>query len=436
MVRWLWRATSDLPIQYAPLLAHIGRVADPLLTRLLPRQPLLGPEATEWAGLAAEHALILAERVFRAAVEGETEESQRAMDRLGGTSPDLSGGLLPSLAGILTCAGAERQCWLTAYYGAIRYGILLDRGAMWRLLEQELRPVEQIAARVRRLAARRACLNDLEQRESADERTKGLSRDERWNYPSLARWDRGRLAVDYFYGNSQALLAEAQGMDVIDPDAAAALFQQARTAADQATRLYRALATQTGKWDRTVYGLLHQGLIELVSGAPIMAATYMVAAADEAVRGTVEMKTPRLALECQVAVVNALRDVTPDVARAGERWERMQALAEQIERFAETCRGYPAADRVHWVRDLEGMSASATRDSALASHVQVWRTSFIGAVEDLALVQDPEARQRVHAALQRIAPDRPSASSSSSPPRRHGRRRGGDLAPDGTDTPS
>ncbi len=209
-VRWMWRATSDLPVPYSPLLTRLGRVADPLLDRLARGEPALAAADTPWAGIVAEHALIVAERVFMEADMGDADEGRRALTRLVGTLPDLDGGVLPPLDAILTHTGADRQCWLTAYLSALEYGILMTRDDIETLLAATPLSVERVRSAVGRLAALRGRLNALERAESADETARGLDRAARWNYPSLARWDRGRIPATFPYWSSLALLAEAR----------------------------------------------------------------------------------------------------------------------------------------------------------------------------------------------------------------------------------
>ncbi len=331
-VRWMWRATSDLPVPYSPLLARLVRVADPLLDRLARGEPAFADDEAPWAGIVAEHALIVAERVFMEADLGDADEGRRALARLVGTLPDLAGGLLPPLDAILAHSGADRQCWLTAYLSALEYGILMTRDDINALLAATPLSVERVRSAVGRLAALRGRLNALERAESADETARGLDRAARWNYPSLARWDRGRIPATFPYWSSLALLAEARGTAVIEPGAAGGLFDQAREASAEATRLYRADLARTGKGDRVVFALLQQGEVELAAGAPVVGATRMVEAATEAVRGTVEMATPRLAVTCQLAVAAALGRVLPVVHEVAARGQRLASLARVCEK--------------------------------------------------------------------------------------------------------
>jgi len=357
-VRWMWRATSDLPVPYSPLLARLVRVADPLLGRLARGEPAFADDEAPWAGIVAEHALIVAERVFMEADMGDADEGWRALARLVGTLPDLDGGLLPPLDAILAHSGADRQCWLTAYLSALEYGILMTRDDIETLLAAAPLAPERVRAAVGRLAALRGRLNALERAESADEAARGLDRAARWNYPSLARWDRGRIPATFPYWSSLALLAEARGTAVIEPGAADDLFEQARVVAAQATRLYNEDKARTGKWDRVVFALLQQGEVELAAGASVVGATRMVEAATEAVRGTVEMATPRLALTCQLAVAAALGRVLPVVHEAAARGQRLASLAAALEFFAELCQSYPRADTIHWTRGADRIVAA------------------------------------------------------------------------------
>jgi len=406
-VRWMWRATSDLPVPYSPLLARFVRVADPLLGRLARGEPAFAAADAPWAGIVAEHALIVAERVFMEADLGDADEGRRALARLVGTLPDMEDVLLPPLDAILAYAGADRQCWLTAYLSALEYGILMTREEVETLLVAAPLAPERVRVVVGRLAALRGRLNALERAEGADEAVRGLDRAARWNYPSLARWDRGRIPATFPYWSSLALLAEARGTAVIEPGAADDLFDQARVASAQATRLYREDKARTGKWDRVVFALLQQGEVELAAGAPVVGATRMVEAATEAVRGTVEMATPRLALACQLAVAAALGRVLPVVHEAAARGQRLASLADALEFFAELCQSYPRADTPHWTRGVDRIVAARgkrrRRGRSLADDLETWSVAFMRAVDELALAQEPAARRRTQAALRRIA---------------------------------
>ncbi len=187
LVRWMWRATSDLPVPYSPLLTRLGRVADPLLGRLARGEPTFAADDAPWAGIVAEHTLIVAERVFMEADLGDAADGRRALARLVGTLPDLDGGLLPPLDAILAHVGADRHCWLTAYLSALEYGILITREDVTVLLAAAPPVPEQTREAVERLTALRECLDALERAEGADEAARGLDRDARWNYPSLAQ---------------------------------------------------------------------------------------------------------------------------------------------------------------------------------------------------------------------------------------------------------
>ena len=408
--RWMWRATSDLPVPYSPLIARLVRVADPLLDRLARGEPTFAADdAAPWAGIVAEHALIVAERVFMEADMGDADEGRRALTRLVGTLPDLDGGLLPPLDAILAHVGADRHCWLTTYLSALEYGILMTRDDIETLLAATPFSVGPARAAVGWLAALRGRLNVLERAESADEAVRGLDRDTRWNYPSLAQWDRGRIPATFPYWSSLALLAEARGTAVIDPGAADDLFDQAREASARATRLYSEDKARTGKWDRVVFALLQQGEVELAAGAPVVGATRMVEAATEAVRGTVEMATPRLAVTCQLAVAAALGRVLPVVHEVAARGQRLASLAAALESFAELCQSYPRADAPHWVRGADrivtarGKRRRRGRSRSLAADLETWSATFMRVVEEVARVQEPDARRRTEAALERIA---------------------------------
>ncbi|MDQ2828351.1 MAG: hypothetical protein M3Y74_04800, partial [Chloroflexota bacterium] len=175
----------------------------------------------------------------------------------------------------------------------------------------------------------------------------------------------------------------------------------------EATRLYRADLARTGKWDRVVYALLQQGEVELAAGAPIVGATQMVEAATEAVRGTVEMATPRLAVTCQLAVAAALGRVLPVVHEVAARGQRLASLAAALESFAELCQSYPHADTLHWTRGADRIVAARgkrrRRGRSLADDLETWSATFMRVVEEVARVQEPDARRRTEAALERIA---------------------------------
>ncbi len=215
--------------------------------------------------------------------------------------------------------------------------------------------------------------------------------------------------MTFRYWAGLALLGEARGTDVYDPQAAAALFDQAREVAAEATRLYRADLARTGKWDRVIFALLQQGEVELAAGAPVVGATRMVEAATEAVRGTVEMATPRLAVTCQLAVAAALGRVLPVVHEVAARGQRLASLAAALESFAELCQSYPRADAPHWVRGADrivtarGKRRRRGRSRSLAADLETWSATFMRVVEEVARVQEPDARRRTEAALTRIA---------------------------------
>jgi len=143
------------------------------------------------------------------------------------------------------------------------------------------------------------------------------------------------------------------------------------------------------------------------AGAPVVGATRMVEAATEAVRGTVEMATPRLALACQLAVAAALGRVLPVVHEAAARGQRLASLADALEFFAELCQSYPRADTPHWTRGVDRIVAARgkrrRRGRSLADDLETWSVAFMRAVDELALAQEPAARRRTQAALRRIA---------------------------------
>ena len=282
-LRWMWRALADIlgPSGQTSLHVRLDRLADELLGRLLGAH---SSHATggEWAGPAAERALIVVELAFFAWEAGDSATSRAALVRAGGPAPALTGGLLPPLDALLAQAGAERECLLTARLSVVEYNILLARDDLDAVLSDAEASAERVRAAVRRLAAVRAHLHDLERGETADETRKGLSADRRWNYPSLERWDRGRTEATYQYWSSMCLVAEARGMILIDRGEAEELFRQAGEQAALATALYGEYAAQNGKWDRVVHALLHQSALEHAANHPVPAAVWVIRAATEA----------------------------------------------------------------------------------------------------------------------------------------------------------
>jgi len=125
------------------------------------------------------------------------------------------------------------------------------------------------------------------------------------------------------------------------------------------------------------------------------------------VRGTVEMATPRLALMCQLGVAAALGHVLPVVHEAAARGQRLATLAAALEFFDELCQSYPHADTLHWTRGADRIVAARgkrrRRGRSLADDLETWSVAFMRAVDELALAQEPTARERTQAALRRIA---------------------------------
>jgi hypothetical protein len=405
LVRWMWRALYDIlgPSGRAPLHVRLGRVANAVLGRLSPDQADEST-GTEWAGPAAERALIVVERAFFAWQSGNIRDARAA----------LAAGerLLPPLGAILATRGAERECLLTARLGALDYGILLARTELDTYRACGHVTPARVRARVERLAALRRRLMELEQAEAADEDRKGLDRTRRWNYPSPARWDRGRIPAAYQYWSSYSLWGEARGLRPYDPAAAAGLFAQAAERAARATALYRDDATTSAKWDRVVYALLHQSLIAHEAGRPVEAAVWALRSATQALSETLEGDTQGLALACQIEIADMLQRLIPLCTRNDSTGTRlttaeMQAVTREIAAFVQARDAQDRSEVGLWAQGsaLERIASSPRQPSQFPAYLNAWSTAFIRAVVEIARVQPPRARREIMAQVQRIAPE-------------------------------
>lgn len=437
-LRWMWRALADIlgPSGQTSLHVRLDRLADELLGRLLGAH---SSQATggEWAGPAAERALIVVELAFFAWQAGDSATSRAALVRAGGPAPALTGGLLPPLDALLAQAGAERECLLTARLSVVEYNILLARDDLDAVLGDAEAPAERVRAAVRRLAALRPHLHDLERGETADEARKGLSADRRWNYPSLERWDRGRTAATYQYWSSMCLVAEARGMSLVDRGEAEELFRQAGEQAALATALYGEYAAQNGKWDRVVHALLHQSALEHAANHPVPAAVWAVKASTEA-RGRIpDGEAVRFAIACQLETAAALARL--ERAAAGPDGDdvrearHVRALVRELDLFVETCQTQPwTDDAARWARDIdigEGIRRGRVSAVAFTAYLRSWRASFTGAVEETAALQPLKVRRDVCAALARLASHDGAPARAPAPRhRRPGRGRGVERA--------
>jgi len=436
-LRWMWRALADIlgPSGQTSLHVRLNRLADELLGRLLDAGS--AQEATgEWAGPAAERVLIVAELAFFAWAAGDSTTSRAALVRAGGPAPALTGGLLPPLNALLARAGAERECLLTARLSVVEYNILLARDDLDAVLGAAEAPVERVRAAVRRLAALRAHLYDLERGETADEARKGLSAARRWNYPSLERWDRGRTEATYQYWSSMSLVAEARGMSLVDRGEAEELFRQAGEQAALATTLYGEYAARNGKWDRVVHALLHQSALEHAANHPVPTAVWAVKAVTEACARIPDGEAYRFAVACQLEIAAALarRERAAagpdgvDVREAGH----VRALVRELDLFVETCWTQPETDdAARWARDIdigEGIRRGRVSAAGFTAYLRSWRVSFVGAVEETATLQPSGVRRDVRAALARLAP-RDGAPARPPAPRHRRPARGRSVAP-------
>lgn len=312
LMRWMWRVLSDLlgPSGRALLHIRLVDVADAVLGRL-PHHVEERDDAShdEWAGVAAEHALIVIEGAFFKWQLRQTEAGREALICGGGAVPDLAGGMLPPLKQILTREGAERECLLTARLSLIEYNILIARDDLEALLRLDAAPLDKVHALTRTQEILRRHLAALEREEIADEERKGLDPHERWNYPALGRWDGGRPPAHYHYWASYSLIAQARGTRLFDPQATAVLLQEAREKAARATERYQQAAKRNAKWDRVVYALLNQGEIEREAAEWIAAAAWNIRATIGAIEWALEGETEHLAMVCQAQAAVALARV-------------------------------------------------------------------------------------------------------------------------------
>jgi hypothetical protein len=414
LLRWMWRVLSDIlgPSGQVSLHVRLVTLADAILSQLPPDDARHDDVShKEWAGVAAEHALIVIEGAFVTWQLRQTEASRHALIRGGGALPALEGGLLPPLAQILTREGAERECLLTGRLGLIEYNILIARDHLEALLRLDAAPLAQVRILTGAQGILRRHLAALEREETADEERKGLDPHERWNYPALGRWDSGRPPAHYHYWASYSLIAEARGTRLFDPRATTVLLHEARAKAARATDAYTQAAQQNAKWDRVVYALLNQGEIEREDGRWIAAAMWNIQATVGAVEWALEGETAHLAMVCQTHAAVALARVNDAIGRGlAPAPEEVHILLTAMSAFIAARRTCPDAEIELWAdivseRDDINLNESHLLPTRLRIIVQSWEKAFLRAVKTIALAQSVEMRTQFQEYLQQIAPD-------------------------------